>query len=380
MRIVIVTGIYPPDIGGPAYYAQQVARELHARGHGVQVVTYGEQSEHREDNGIPVSVVSRRHLPGLRHWAYYRQCRLLVRAGVDVVFMLDTFSAAVPAVAAFRGASVRRCLRTGGDFIWERAVEQGATSAPLLAFYQETLPFSLRIKKWLTQRMLARVHRVIFSTRMQAQLYEKHYGVPHDRIQILMNPVDTAHAVVVQSSREPGQEILFAGRFLRLKNLDRLIAAFEQIAPIYPQARLRLIGEGPEGAVLADRMKRSPFAARMRMQPALPKQALLHELAAARMFVLPSLSEVSPNLLLDCVHVGTPFVTTSEIGLADMVCPHAVCVDPLSSDAIAAGMRVLMDDGVWRRYREQLRGIDVQQDWKNFTDVLEQTFTSLCAS
>lgn len=40
MKIVLATGIYPPDIGGPATYAYHLAKEFTDRQHQVTVVTY----------------------------------------------------------------------------------------------------------------------------------------------------------------------------------------------------------------------------------------------------------------------------------------------------------------------------------------------------
>ena len=39
MRILIVSGIWPPDVGGPASHAPEIADALAARGHAVEVVT-----------------------------------------------------------------------------------------------------------------------------------------------------------------------------------------------------------------------------------------------------------------------------------------------------------------------------------------------------
>ena len=39
MLVLIVTGIYPPDIGGPATHAADLAQTLRARGHEAFVVT-----------------------------------------------------------------------------------------------------------------------------------------------------------------------------------------------------------------------------------------------------------------------------------------------------------------------------------------------------
>ena len=40
-NILIVTGIYPPDIGGPARYAKNLKQAFEGQGHTVGVKTYG---------------------------------------------------------------------------------------------------------------------------------------------------------------------------------------------------------------------------------------------------------------------------------------------------------------------------------------------------
>ena len=39
MKVLIVSGIWPPDVGGPASHAPDVADFLHGRGHDIEVVT-----------------------------------------------------------------------------------------------------------------------------------------------------------------------------------------------------------------------------------------------------------------------------------------------------------------------------------------------------
>ena len=42
MRILVVTGIFPPDIGGPATYVPGIAKALQERGHKLTVITTSE--------------------------------------------------------------------------------------------------------------------------------------------------------------------------------------------------------------------------------------------------------------------------------------------------------------------------------------------------
>ena len=42
-KILLATGIFPPDIGGPATYVENLAIELEKLGHKVRVVTYSSE-------------------------------------------------------------------------------------------------------------------------------------------------------------------------------------------------------------------------------------------------------------------------------------------------------------------------------------------------
>ena len=43
-RILVATGIYPPDIGGPATMVESMAVGLRERGYSCSVLTYGDTS------------------------------------------------------------------------------------------------------------------------------------------------------------------------------------------------------------------------------------------------------------------------------------------------------------------------------------------------
>ena len=65
MRVLIVSGIWPPDVGGPASHAPEVARFLTARGHQVDVVVTASAAPPVE--AYPIHFTSRRIPVGLRH-------------------------------------------------------------------------------------------------------------------------------------------------------------------------------------------------------------------------------------------------------------------------------------------------------------------------
>jgi glycosyltransferase involved in cell wall biosynthesis len=52
MEILITTGIFPPDIGGPATYVPTIAKALAERGHQVTVLTTSEPENLQWDDSI----------------------------------------------------------------------------------------------------------------------------------------------------------------------------------------------------------------------------------------------------------------------------------------------------------------------------------------
>src|SRR5436309_1990560 len=65
VRVLIVSGIWPPDVGGPASHAPDVAEFLRGRGHDVEVVTTADSAPAPEE--YPVRWVSRSLPVGVRH-------------------------------------------------------------------------------------------------------------------------------------------------------------------------------------------------------------------------------------------------------------------------------------------------------------------------
>lgn len=62
MRILLVSGIYPPDVGGPANFIPKLANYLLASGHTPTVVTLGNQNTIELSDGYKVIRI-KRNLP-----------------------------------------------------------------------------------------------------------------------------------------------------------------------------------------------------------------------------------------------------------------------------------------------------------------------------
>ena len=124
MRVLIATGLYPPESGGPATYTKLLEERLPAlpaqagRGFTVSV--------------LPFSTV--RHLPKLlRHVAYFAVCWRMARRA-DVVYAQDTVSVGLPAALAAQCAGKKFVVRVPGDYAWEQGRQRFCVSDELDAF------------------------------------------------------------------------------------------------------------------------------------------------------------------------------------------------------------------------------------------------------
>ena len=296
MKVVIATGIYPPEIGGPSYYAKGLEDALHSLGHTVEVVVYGNL---------------RRYPMGVSHLLYFFRIWPALR-DADAVIALDTASVAIPGFFAAKLRGVPFIIRTGGDFVWEHYIERTKNLVPLPFFYDEIRDLSAKEHFVFTlTRFIVRRSLMVFSTEMQRDVWMHPYGLTKERTRIIGNAIEAPLEPIVPARKN----FLFFGRQLALKNRQHFIAAFEKVRRVYPDIEL------DEGQI--------------------PKAELMERMRSCYAVVLPSVSEVSPNYIIDALRCRKPFIVTRYCGLAKQLEPYGMLVDPLDEVDMAHAIGLL---------------------------------------
>ncbi|MGH8008036.1 MAG: glycosyltransferase, partial [Candidatus Binatia bacterium] len=135
MNVLIITGIFPPDIGGPATYVPKVATALADRGHEITVVTLSDSSGFRiPDSGLPYSFSVVRIRRGLfKPFRVLLTIVALLRWGrrADVLFVNGLYIEAVLANSVLHKPLVQKIV---GDWAWERATNHGWIADTFEAF------------------------------------------------------------------------------------------------------------------------------------------------------------------------------------------------------------------------------------------------------
>lgn len=111
--------------------------------------------------------------------------------------------------------------------------------------------------------------------------------------------------------------IVAAGRFSRQKGFSYLLDALPEVLRSFPNAHLMLIGEGELRGDLERQAERLGVTDRVHL-PGYRRDVprLLH---ASDLFVLPSLYEGLPNVMLEAMAAGIPVVATSVNGVPEVI-------------------------------------------------------------
>lgn len=324
MRILIVSGIWPPDVGGPASHAPELAEWLLAHDHRVEVLTTA--SSPPTPRAYAVHWVSRRLPPGARHAAVAAAVARHAR-NADVVYATSMVGRTALGCLVARRPFVAKLT---SDPAFERSHRRGLGADDAVA----------RALRALRNWSVRRAAHVVCPSEYIAELAASWRGA--DGISVLPNPapdVDDALPVTPPGTRPL---VAFAGRLTAAKNLDVALRAVERL----PEATLLVIGDGEE------RQRLEAIAGdRVRFVGARPRGEVLGLLAAADVVVLPSAWENFPHAAVEALAMGTPVVATRVGGVPEIVHDgeNGVLVEAGDDDAFAEALAHVVGNDAFRR-------------------------------
>jgi colanic acid/amylovoran biosynthesis glycosyltransferase len=113
--------------------------------------------------------------------------------------------------------------------------------------------------------------------------------------------------------------ILSVARLSHEKGLPGLIEAFDQAVRGGLDAELILVGDGPERSLLEREVARRDLRERVHLRGRQAGPAVREAFAEADLFVLPSLMEGLPIVLMEAMATGTPVIAPRLAGIPELV-------------------------------------------------------------
>jgi glycosyltransferase involved in cell wall biosynthesis len=349
VRVLIVSGIWPPDVGGPASHAPDVAQFLRGRGHDVEVVTTADAPPAARP--YPVRAVPRRHRVGVRH---YRGAALVHRRarGADVVYTTGMFGRSAAGSALARKPYV---VKLTADPAFERSRRRGFVEGDVDDFQVHGGGPAVALLRFARDVELRHAAHVFTPSAYLRQLAVE-WGVAPERVSVLPNPSPVVGELGQRDELRRkfglnGATLAFAGRLTAQKSLGRALEAVAGADGV----KLVIAGEGPERELLQTRAGELGIGDRVTFLGAQPRERIVELFHAADATILSSSWENFPHTVVEALAVGTPVLAMQAGGVAEVV--H----DGVNGLLVAAGDTAALGEAV-RRYfaddelRERLRG------------------------
>jgi glycosyltransferase involved in cell wall biosynthesis len=152
-----------------------------------------------------------------------------------------------------------------------------------------------------------------------------------------------------------GRHVLFVGRLAAVKGVSLLLEAFARIRAAYPDARLTLVGDGPERAALQAQAAALGLSETAHFAGYRSQEEVAALLSEADMLVLPSFAEGLPVVLMEALASRIPVIATPIAGVSELVRDGetGLLVPPGDVKGLATALdRLLSDPELCRRLGE----------------------------
>jgi glycosyltransferase involved in cell wall biosynthesis len=297
---------------------------------------------------------------------------------------------------------VPRRIRAEHVTIYHAATSVAPLSVPcpLVMTVYDAILLMMRSQYGLAHRIYHRVFSVLAARRAAAIIVPsaaactevaRVYRIAPDRLCVVPLGVSPRFRPVPASVREHvlarlgirAPYVLFVGAEPPRKNLARLIEAFAQLRRSRPERRLELILAGPpqpEDPAVRGLVTRLGLTGDIRRIGWVSDEDLPALYSGAICLAYPSLAEGFGLPILEAMACGTSVLTSDGSSMAEIAGDAALLVDPLSTDAIAGGLRQLVDGGALidelvARGRERVRAFT----WERTAEATEQVYRRVAA-
>jgi glycosyltransferase involved in cell wall biosynthesis len=333
-RVLFVCPRFLPDVGGVESHVYEVARRLVC--HGLEVTVLTTDRSRRLPAGDMIDGI---HISRVSAWPrtkdYYlapRVTREVAAARCDVMHVHSHHTCVAPLAMI---AAVRRRL----PFV--------------VTFHGLGHPTPLRgparrAQVSVLRPLLGRAAKLIALTQTECDVFRRLLRLPLEQFVVIPNGGDR---LLETGSQDPPSRrapvIASVGRLERFKGHHRLVTALPGVLERHPDARLLIIGNGPEEMALRALAVEAGVEERVRIVgiPLTDRATMASLLGKASIVALLSEGEGHPLAMLEAAALGRPLLVTDAPGLRELVDERIAAGVPLRAppDVVAGALIAQLD-------------------------------------
>ena len=306
-ELAIVTGIFPPDTGGPAKFAESFLDWSANCSRYISVISLTNDMEVKnETNGSFIHLISRNQLFILRFYKSVLQISKLMRQNTPILANGMFFEVLIASWFSFKRNYV---CKVPGDIVWERARNSGHTSLDIDKFQITKLSPRYRILRFLFSKSLKRAKNIIVPSTHLKNLVEQ-WGVPRRKISLIYNSVNLRQ--FQPKTSKINYDVITVCRLVPWKGVDELIRACAENS-----LSLAIVGDGPERRKLENLS--SEIGAMTTFFGDIPQSQLPEILAQSSCFVLNSNFEATSYALIEARAMGLFSIANAKTGSEEVI-------------------------------------------------------------
>lgn len=309
MKLLIATGVYPPDIGGPATYT--IFLEKHLKYFNVEFEV------------LPYKSVKK--YPKIFRHIVYTYKLIVFSRGVDVLYALDTVSVGMPVRIASFITRKSYLLRVPGDYAWEQGQQRFGITETLDEFLDtdKKYPFFVHIMQKIQTKVAKEAKHVIVPSDYMKHVVEK-WGVPKNkisRVYSVLKPIEVKEpkATLRQSFGYRDFIITTSCRLVPWKGVSALIDIINTLRSEGNNISLEIIGDGVMREALESQSRKLKLGAYVNFKGRLDREEMGKRIKASDIFILNTSYEGFSHQLLETMDLGTPIITTSVGGNPELI-------------------------------------------------------------
>lgn len=359
MHILVPTGIFHPESGGPATYLYHFLPELLARGHTVEVVTFGEGPT---DYPYPVTRIPRTNILH-RNWAYAQAVKQ--RLGkADGVF-INSLGLQLPQL------NRPSILKIVGDRAWERCINRGwvPITTDIDDFQtRRDNPFIQWVKHARTEEA-RRADQIIVPSEYLKRMVMG-WGVQESRVRVIYNAFEALPATPASRADfglpEGVPLLLTVARLTAWKGVDALLEALVSL----PEIHLVVAGDGPAAGDFRTLSEKLGLSGRVYFLGNLPAGQVRQLYPLADYLVLYSGYEGLSHVVLESLHAGTPVIASDKGGNPEIVRhnKNGLLVPYKSAEALQDALQTAFQGDTPRRLRQNAHFEPERFAWGRMVD------------
>ena len=376
MRVALVTETYLPEINGVAMTLGRIVDGLRQRRHPVQLIRPRQHAQElpTRDNTLHEVLVKGFPIPRYPD----------LRCGLPAPNTLARLWSAMPPDIVH--------IATQGPLGWSAIAAARKLKLPVSSSFHTNFDaysqhYGLGLLTPAISGYLRHFHNRTDATLVPTQgLARMLAGAGYRNVGIVSRGVDTK--LFNPSRRSPELRaqwgvasgallVSYVGRLAAEKNLDLVFTTFDEIKRVRPDARLLLVGDGPQRTSRAARHPEHIFAGMRRGED------LAAHYASADLFLFPSLTETFGNVTAEALASGLGVVSYDYAAAAELIenGHNGLLAPPGDSDAfIQSALNVATNPSLLSRFRLRAAASVARLDWQQVHDGFADTLANLVAT